>query len=155
MRSLRDERFLQVYDISCDLCEAVIGTERPNAMGTPTNNLSDGVITITTGVNDIDICESCRYAGAEQHLTKQHLKIQVGQDFDAETWHNVKQHFNAGELLTAEIEVGDESEAVLVWTFDLDKAHARKLAVMLEMVAGLGKPQTGLDMKPSKREMFK
>jgi hypothetical protein len=33
-------------------------------MGTPTNNLSDGVMTISTGVNDIDICKSCRYAGA-------------------------------------------------------------------------------------------
>jgi len=64
VRSLKDDTDQSVFIISCDLCEQNIGTERPNAMGTPTNNLSEGVITISTGVNDIDICPSCRYAGA-------------------------------------------------------------------------------------------
>lgn len=138
------------FDYHCDSCGEVV------TLG-ENESLPDGWLWVgiesdsgTTG----HVCPSCRYLGAEQYLTEQYLKIQVGQDFDAETWHDVKQHFNAGELLTAEIETGNEGEAVLIWTFDLDKAHARKLAVMLEMVAGLGKPQTGLDMKPSKRELW-
>lgn len=69
MRSLKDDTDQSVFIISCDLCKKDIGTERPNAMGTPTNNLSESVITISTGVNDIDICPSCRYAGAVDVVT--------------------------------------------------------------------------------------
>jgi len=74
VRSLKDDTDQSVFIISCDLCEQNIGTERPNAMGTPTNNLSEGVITISTGVNDIDICPSCRYAGAVDKDTITRLK---------------------------------------------------------------------------------
>ena len=99
MRSLKDESDQGVFIISCDLCEKNIGTERPNAHGTPTNNLSGGVITITTGVNDIDICESCRYAGAvprdtltriktiKEQLARAHMTANKIQTFkDAPQW---------------------------------------------------------------------
>lgn len=69
-----DDRDQSVYIISCDLCEADIGTEQPNAHGTPTNNLSDAVITIETGVNNIDICPKCRYAGATVEMLQWTLK---------------------------------------------------------------------------------
>ena len=83
------------------------------------------------------------------------MKITIGQDFDAYMWDTVKEHWTPEELAHAqEIRVGKEGEAVLIWTFELDKATARRLAVMLEIVAGLGNPQGGLDMKPSRRELF-
>lgn len=83
------------------------------------------------------------------------MKITIGQDFDAYVWDTVKEHWTPEELKHAEIQEGEQGEAVLIWTFELDKASARKLAVMLEIVAGLGNPQGGLDMKPSRRELFK
>lgn len=82
------------------------------------------------------------------------MKITIGQDFDAYVWDNVKEHWTPEELKHAEIQEGEQGEAVLIWTFELDKATARRLAVMLEIVAGLGNPQGGLDMKPSRRELF-
>lgn len=83
------------------------------------------------------------------------MKITIGQDFDAYVWDTVKEQWSKEELAQAqEIRVGEQGEAVLIWTFELDKATARRLAVMLEIVAGLGNPHGGLDMKPSKRELF-
>lgn len=52
------------------------------------------------------------------------------------------------------IKESPSGEAVLIWTFDLSMSDAQTLAVMLEHVASLGNPQTGLDMTPSKRELF-
>ncbi len=138
------------FDYHCDSCGEVV------TLG-ENESLPDGWLWVgiesdsgTTG----HVCPSCRYLGAEQYLTEQYLKIQVRQNFDPEIWHDVKERFNTEELDLANVTVGKESEAVLVWTFELDKIHARKLAVMLEIVAGLGKPQGGLDMEPSKRELW-
>ena len=69
VRSLKDDTDQSVFIISCDLCEKDIGTERPNAMGTPTNNLSGGVLVLGTETNERHICESCRYAGAVDLVT--------------------------------------------------------------------------------------
>lgn len=82
------------------------------------------------------------------------MEITIGQQYDPEIWETVKEHFNQEELDLAVIEEHPDGEALLIWTFKLHKDDARRLAVMLEMVAGLGNPQTGLDMKPSKRELW-
>lgn len=80
------------------------------------------------------------------------MKVRIQQQYDAEIWQDMKAHYEA-ELWLCQITEYPNGEAVLVWTFELDKAGARRLGVMLEMVAGLGNPQTGLDMKPTKAEL--
>jgi len=66
-----------IYTISCDLCETVIGNERGDSVSLP-----DGVITINEGVNAIDICPKCRYAGAGAYIIEQQFadKRKVGID---------------------------------------------------------------------------
>ena len=99
MKSLKDESDQGVFIISCDLCEKDIGTERPNAMGTPTNNLSGGVLVLGTETNERHICESCRYAGAvdkdtitrvktiKEQLARAHMTANKIQTFkDAPQW---------------------------------------------------------------------
>jgi hypothetical protein len=83
------------------------------------------------------------------------MEIQITQRYEPETWDNVKEHFSTEELDLALVQEDQDGGALLIWIFRPDKTDARKLAVMLEMIAGLGNPQGGLDMKPSKRELFK
>lgn len=52
------------FDIVCDLCETTFAQDQLTALGGWSDNKPDGSITISTGVNDIDICPTCRYQGA-------------------------------------------------------------------------------------------
>ena len=72
------------FDIVCDLCETVFARELPSALGGWSDNKPEGTITIETGVNDIDICPTCRYFGApnkheEIIRTLKQLRLSVSQ----------------------------------------------------------------------------
>lgn len=83
------------------------------------------------------------------------MKVRITQYYDPEIWEDtVKPHLSEREMWRTVIKENPVSkDASLSWSFDMTKADARRLAVMLEMVAGLGNPQTGLDMTPTKAEL--
>jgi len=82
------------------------------------------------------------------------MKVTITQAYDPEIWEDVKPNLDLIDLGRTTIKESPSGEAVLIWTFELSKPDAQTLAVMLEHVAALGNPQTGLDMEPSKRELW-
>jgi hypothetical protein len=61
-------------DISCDLCESLIGHEYQNALGTWVDNLPEGTISFEVCSEYVDICPECRYSGAGAHLAELQFK---------------------------------------------------------------------------------
>lgn len=84
------------------------------------------------------------------------MKVRITQSYNPEIWEDtIKPSLTDREVRRTVINESPSGDVTLSWSFDMTKASARRLGVMLELVASLGNPQTGLDMTPSWRELFK
>ena len=64
MRSQTDPNDESHFTIVCDVCQLDFATEQPNAMGTPTDNMPKGTLTLGRDTAPYHVCPPCRYEGA-------------------------------------------------------------------------------------------
>jgi hypothetical protein len=81
------------------------------------------------------------------------IKVRITQYFDAEVWQSIADLYSKEDLLLCNIEQHQDGDATLTFNFEMPFVEARRLAVLLQMTAALGDPQTGLDMLPSRNTL--